>query len=199
MRLRPPWYTRAGGPDTPSLFFARPIVPRVGGQAANFASARSSDPLDPQDVELARTWLKAFQSGAQSIPRQLGQISFSRSSGPGGQNVNKSVPSPESTCTCSHHTAPVVPSGMVNSKATLRVPLSALFPLVPPLLHPQLRASRYATERSQALVIQSDESRQQSTNVDACYAKLNQLLISSARNTIPGETSQVQKDRVTKL
>ncbi|KAJ5492996.1 hypothetical protein N7539_001742 [Penicillium diatomitis] len=199
MRLRPQWYTRAGWRDTPSLVFARPSVPRVGGQAAKFASARSSDPLDPQDVELARTWLKAFQSGAQSIPRQLGQISFSRSSGPGGQNVNKSVQALIHLHLLPSHCSLGAIRNVVNSKATLKVPLSALFPLVPPLLHPQLRASRYATERSQALVIQSDESRQQSTNVDACYAKLNQLLISSARDTIPGVTSQVQKDRVTKL
>ena len=87
----------------------------------------------------------------------------------------------------------------VNSKATLKVPLSALLPLVPRLLHPPLRASRFATERSQTLVIQSDESRQQSANVEACYEKLNQLLISSAKEMIPGETSQAQRDRVTKL
>lgn len=87
----------------------------------------------------------------------------------------------------------------VNSKATLKVPLATLFPLVPPLLHPQLRASRYATDRSQALVIQSDESRQQATNVDLCYEKLNRLLVSSAKEVIPGETSQEQKDRVSKL
>lgn len=87
----------------------------------------------------------------------------------------------------------------VNSKATLKVPLETLFPLVPRLLHPPLRASRYATDRSQALVIQSDESRQQAANVDSCYAKLNRLLVSSAKEVIPGETSQEQKDRVSKL
>lgn len=79
------------------------------------------------------------------------------------------------------------------------MPLATLLPLVPRLLHPQLRASRYATERSQALVIQSDESRQQTTNVDLCYAKLHQLLVSSAKEVVPGETSQEQKDRVSKL
>ncbi|KAJ5174700.1 uncharacterized protein N7482_000577 [Penicillium canariense] len=136
----------------------------------------SSGSSDPPDLELARAWLNAFESGVKTIPRHVGQISFSRSSGPGGQNVNK-----------------------VNSKATLKVPLAALLPLVPRLLHPELRASRYATDRSQALVIQSDESRQQASNVDACYAKLHQLLASSAKAVIPGETSREQKDRVSKL
>lgn len=87
----------------------------------------------------------------------------------------------------------------VNSKATLKVPLATLLPLVPRLLHPQLRASRYSADRSQALVIQSDESRQQAANVDLCYDKLNRLLVSSAKEVIPGETSQEQKDRVSKL
>ncbi|KAJ5094415.1 hypothetical protein N7456_010276 [Penicillium angulare] len=126
------------------------------------------------DLELARTWLKTFTS--KSIPRQIGEVSFSRSSGPGGQNVNK-----------------------VNSKATLKIFWANLLPLVPRLLHPQLRASRYASDRSQALVIQSDESRNQASNVDACFDKLHLLLESSAKAVIPGETSPEQQARVQKL
>ena len=41
------------------------------------------------DLELARSWLKDLHPN--TIPRHIGQVSFSRSSGPGGQNVNKSV------------------------------------------------------------------------------------------------------------
>lgn len=87
----------------------------------------------------------------------------------------------------------------VNSKATLKVPVEALLPLVPSLLHSQLRESRYATDRSQTLVIQSDDSRQQSSNVEACFDKLHQLLLNSAKLAIPGETSPEQKVRVHKL
>lgn len=87
----------------------------------------------------------------------------------------------------------------VNSKATLKVPLDALLPLVPRLIHHSLRASRYATERTQCLVIQSDEERKQSNNVESCYDKLYQLLQSSAKEVIPGETSQAQRNRVQKL
>lgn len=50
-----------------------------------FASKGSAD----LDLELARQWLKSLDS--KTIPRHIAQISFSRSSGPGGQNVNKSV------------------------------------------------------------------------------------------------------------
>lgn len=77
--------------------------------------------------------------------------------------------------------------------------MASLLPLVPPLLHPQLRASRYVSGRSEALVIQSDESRKQSSNVDSCFEKLYRLLESTAKEVIPGETSQEQKDRVHKL
>ncbi|KAJ5439490.1 uncharacterized protein N7458_010488 [Penicillium daleae] len=182
MPLRSRWCAFRSWTRTPSapVLPVLPVLPftaRISaGRTAKFASKGSSDHQDPHDLELARTWLKAFESGVTSIPRQVGQVSFSRSSGPGGQNVNK-----------------------VNSKATLKVPLATLFPLVPRLLHSPLRASRYATDRSQALVIQSDESRQQATNVDLCYEKLNRLLVSSAKEIIPGETSQEQRDRVSKL
>ncbi|KAJ5978685.1 hypothetical protein N7501_002027 [Penicillium viridicatum] len=127
-----------------------------------------------QDVQIARDWLKTLNS--KTIPRNICEVSFSRSSGPGGQNVNK-----------------------VNSKATLKVPLDALLPLVPRLIHHPLRASRYAAERTQCLVIQSDEERKQSNNVESCYDKLYQLLQSSAKEAIPGETSQAQRNRVQKL
>ncbi|KAF3386415.1 hypothetical protein F1880_000356, partial [Penicillium rolfsii] len=214
LRLRwSPWCAFRSWIRTPSAPFPPFTTPISLGRSAKFASTGSSDPSDPQDIELARKWLKAFESGVQSIPRHVGQISFSRSSGPGGQNVNKSVqirsvqtvpPHPPlkrigSRANRGEGRSSLENSYRVNSKATLKVPLATLFPLVPRLLHSQLSASRYATDRSQALVIQSDESRQQAANVDLCYAKLNRLLVSSAKEVIPGETSQKQKDRVSKL
>ncbi|KAJ5386110.1 hypothetical protein N7509_008651 [Penicillium cosmopolitanum] len=165
-----------------------------------FAS-RSNGSAD-LDLELARSWLKDLHPN--TIPRHIAQLSFSRSSGPGGQNVNKSVQPrdplllflPPLLVTCSLLPVLRAPSSVL---ATLKIPLVALLPLVPSLLHPQLRGSRYATDRSQALVIQSDESRQQSSNVEACFDKLHQLLLSSAKQVIPGETSQEQSVRVHKL
>ncbi|KAA8646083.1 peptidyl-tRNA hydrolase domain protein [Aspergillus tanneri] len=141
-----------------------------------FASRRAAaiNRASDEDLAAAREWLASLHS--KSIPRHICEISFSRSSGPGGQNVNK-----------------------VNSKATLKVPLQSLLPLVPTILHPPLRSSRYFAERTQSLVIQSEESRKQATNVEYCYEKLHQILRSTAKDIIPGETSQEQKDRVHKL
>ncbi|PSK38498.1 hypothetical protein B9Z65_6051 [Elsinoe australis] len=101
-------------------------------------------------------------------------FSFSRSSGPGGQNVNK-----------------------VNSKATLKVSLSSLQPVVPKLLWPIVANSRYAT--SNELVIQADDSRKQQENVQRCLLKLNELIVQAGREAVPGETSEAQKSRVKNL
>lgn len=139
----------------------------------SFASKRSPE-SDEEDYRSAREWMSKFNS--QSIPRSICEISFSRSSGPGGQNVNK-----------------------VNSKATIKVPFSSLLPLVPRVLHNPLLSSRYTAQRSQSLVIQSDDSRKRAANVESCFDKLHQLLKSAAEDTIPGETSPEQKDRVRKL
>lgn len=42
---------------------------------------------DDEDHREARTWLARFN--VNTIPKNIGEITFSRSSGPGGQNVNK--------------------------------------------------------------------------------------------------------------
>lgn len=142
--------------------------------ASRRAAALRAEEPDEEELRAARDWLSKLNS--QTIPRHICDVSFSRSSGPGGQNVNK-----------------------VNTKATLRVPFSSLLPLVPSLLHAELRASRYAAQRSDSLVIQSDESRKQSANVEACFEKLRQLLEEAGRAVVRGETSEEQKERVRKL
>ncbi|RAK99848.1 peptidyl-tRNA hydrolase domain protein [Aspergillus ibericus CBS 121593] len=129
-----------------------------------------------EDLTAAREWVAKLNSKAITIPRDICEFSFSRSSGPGGQNVNK-----------------------VNSKATLRVSLGSLLPLIPQVLHSPLLASRYVAARTQSLVIQSEESRRQTANLETCYDKLHQLLKSLAEDNIPGETSQEQRDRVQRL
>lgn len=57
----------------------------VSKQAA--ATERLQD--SNEDLAAARKWLTGLTS--KTIPRHICEISFSRSGGPGGQNVNKSV------------------------------------------------------------------------------------------------------------
>ncbi|KAF2747578.1 hypothetical protein M011DRAFT_402494 [Sporormia fimetaria CBS 119925] len=139
-----------------------------------FAAARNATETSEEELQLARRWLNKLD--AESIPKSVGELSFSRSSGPGGQNVNK-----------------------VNSKATLKVPLDALLQHVPAALHPQLKSSRFVAPRSNSIVIQADDSRKQSDNAHSCYARLHQLIVEAGRNAIPGETSIEQAKRVKDL
>ncbi|OQO01563.1 hypothetical protein B0A48_12599 [Cryoendolithus antarcticus] len=143
-----------------------------------FASSisHSQTPLpdtDPQ-IALARSFLSSLSP--TTIPRSLCTLTFSRSSGPGGQNVNK-----------------------ISSKATLRLPLSSLLPLLPTLLHAPLRSSSYLAPSTGDLVISSDASRKQADNVENCYRKLYQLVEGIGRDVVPGETSVEQREKVVRL
>jgi peptidyl-tRNA hydrolase ICT1 len=53
------------------------------------SSARdSSSSASDDELRAARSWLASLH--AEAIPlKSIGEVSFSRSSGPGGQNVNK--------------------------------------------------------------------------------------------------------------
>lgn len=52
-----------------------------------FASGKSRTNAREEDLQAARKWLD--QLHADTIPKSIGELTFSRSSGPGGQNVNK--------------------------------------------------------------------------------------------------------------
>lgn len=45
-------------------------------------------------------------------------------------------------------------------------------------------------------MVQADDSRSQSANKDICYSKLHELLVRLAKEKIPGETSQAQREKV---
>ncbi|KAI9787759.1 MAG: hypothetical protein M1839_000291 [Geoglossum umbratile] len=122
----------------------------------------------------ARQWLSNLCE--DTIPKSICSISFSRSSGPGGQNVNK-----------------------VNSKATIRVPLRPLLQLVPSILHQGIRSSRFHAANSDAIVVQADSSRKQNENVRECFRKLQNLVAEAGRAVVPGETTAEQKEHVQRL
>ncbi|PGH02931.1 peptidyl-tRNA hydrolase ICT1 [Blastomyces parvus] len=157
-----------------TAFTARPFLPTIS--ARQLASSRPPNAHEFTDEELgiARVWLS--QLTPRTIPRNIGEVSYSRSSGPGGQNVNK-----------------------VNSKVTLKIPLASILRLVPRALHAQIRSSRYIAERSDSLVIQSDETRKQTKNLDLCFDKLQELLVTAGKTAIPGETSPEQRKKVQAL
>ena len=74
-----------------------------------------------------------------------------------------------------------------------------LLPIIPSMLHHPLRQSRYYAGKSDAIVIQADDSRKQADNAHACFVKLNSLIFDAAAEILPGETSLEQKQRVKNL
>lgn len=71
--------------------------------------------------------------------------------------------------------------------------------MLPKALHDGVRGSRYHAEKSNTLLIQCDESRKQNVNKETCYRRLNELIMEVYHKTVPGETSEEQKEKVKKL
>jgi ribosome-associated protein len=93
-----------------------------------------------------------------AIPRQELRFTFVRSSGPGGQNVNK-----------------------VASKAVLRFN-AASSPSLPEEVRARVlsQLSRRLTERGE-LVLTSQRYRDQAKNIDDCLEKLRSILLTAAK------------------
>ena len=91
------------------------------------------------------------------VPLREFRFSFSRSSGPGGQNVNK-----------------------VSSKATLRWPLLNSRSLPPPVRQRLLAKYRRRVNAQGELVITSQRFRDAGRNVADCLEKLRQMLAEAA-------------------
>ena len=93
------------------------------------------------------------------VPERLLTFEFERSSGPGGQNVNKR-----------------------STRATLRLSLAALEQAIDPPVVRRLRtlAGRRVNQADE-LLLSSDESRSQHANRQGCIAQLGALLSRAAQ------------------
>lgn len=125
-----------------------------------------------------KEWLLSFTH--YSIPRNHFTISYSRSSGPGGQKVNKT-----------------------SSKATISLqPFEWLSPRfcswIPAEVREQLRQKplRYQTNTG-GIVVQSDKFRCRESNTDECFRKL--LAEIKALVVIKGEASAEAHEKWEKL
>lgn len=120
-----------------------------------------------------------LESGQEiQIPLKEIEFSFARSSGPGGQNVNK-----------------------VNSKAILRwnVSDSPSLPLGAKMRFVGTFASRLTADGS--LVVSSDRHRDQGKNVEECLSKLREMIRQVAtppkprKKTKPSRGSKIRNEK----
>ncbi|KAF9532659.1 RF-1 domain-containing protein [Crepidotus variabilis] len=122
----------------------------------------------------ALTWVKDFASPQNKIKRELVELSFSRSSGPGGQNVNK-----------------------VNTKATLRCPINSSW--IPRWAAHALVKNPHYVASSHSLLITSSVHRSQSQNIEECLKKLHSVILQAASDDIQKTASKEQQEKVDRL
>ncbi|GAA5851091.1 hypothetical protein JCM8547_004130 [Rhodosporidiobolus lusitaniae] len=129
-----------------------------------------------EEMQQAKQWIATFDKvSSADWPKHLTEASFSRSSGPGGQHVNRTF-----------------------SKATVRLPLPSPS-LLPSYVLPHLRRSPHFSPASSSLLVSSSTHRTQQTNLLECFDKLKAAVLDAARKDLVGETSEEQKKRVNNL
>ncbi|KAH7369792.1 peptidyl-tRNA hydrolase domain-containing protein [Rhexocercosporidium sp. MPI-PUGE-AT-0058] len=137
-------------------------------------SAQSGSDSEEADLNAVREWFQQF--GKSTIPAKIGQTTYSRSSGPGGQKVNKT-----------------------SSKATTVWPLYALQGYIPKVLHQGLRGSNYYVASSDSISIQCDTTRSQSGNKEETHNRLHDEITRIYKRRVPGVTSPEQKQKIEQL
>ncbi|KAI2631106.1 hypothetical protein GGS21DRAFT_491730 [Xylaria nigripes] len=118
--------------------------------------------LDQDSLDEARKWHAAFN--VDSLPQ--GQTSYSRSSGPGGQHVNKT-----------------------ETKATTVWAVDELSKGLPKLICRALRLSRYYATRTDSITIQAQTQRSRAANTDENRQKLIEELHRIYQEQVPAATS----------
>ncbi|ROW09934.1 hypothetical protein VPNG_06306 [Cytospora leucostoma] len=123
--------------------------------------------FDPDELAEARRWRQSFNES--SIPR--GDTTFARSSGPGGQHVNKT-----------------------ETKAITTWTVSELQQVLPKLMHSLLRSSKYYVKAKDSVSFAAQTKRDRNANAEENRAKLIEALKSMYNEAVPGDTS-VEKRR----
>ncbi|KAI6083525.1 hypothetical protein F4821DRAFT_244776 [Hypoxylon rubiginosum] len=118
--------------------------------------------FDQDDLAEARKWRVSFNE--KVLLR--GQTSYSRSSGPGGQHVNKT-----------------------ESKATTVWSVEELSKSLPKLMRLALRTSRYYAKGNDSITIQAQTQRSRSANNEENHQKLFEELQKIYKEQVPETTS----------
>ncbi|KKY30951.1 putative peptidyl-trna hydrolase domain-containing protein [Diaporthe ampelina] len=138
--------------------------------------------FDPDELAEARKWRQAFSE--DTLPK--GTTTFARSSGPGGQHVNKSV---------STHWR--LDPRQTETKAITTWTVSELSQVVPKLMRPLLRSSKNYVKGKDCISFQAQTKRDRNANAEENRAKLLEELHRIYSDAVPGDTSveKVQKHK----
>ncbi|NXD94965.1 ICT1 hydrolase, partial [Chaetorhynchus papuensis] len=162
----------------PALLCAR--FSQRAAACTEYRSSHSLDKLYPprQDGTAARTTLAPSRlSHCPSLPARL-TVSYSRSSGPGGQNVNK-----------------------VNSKAEVRFHLASADWIPEAVREKMALMHRNKINRAGELIVTSEESRYQMRNLAICLEKIRTMVTEATEKpkVVSKETTQKLIERVEKM
>ncbi|KAH6900189.1 hypothetical protein B0T10DRAFT_554725 [Thelonectria olida] len=124
--------------------------------------------LDHDALAEARSWYRSFSP--EQLPK--GNTTYARSSGPGGQHVNKT-----------------------ETKAISAYPVRELVAMLPKSLHPGIRKSKYYTANSDSLTFQAQTSRSRDANAQDNRNKLVEEVTRIYHEATPAETSEEKKKK----
>ncbi|XP_074016330.1 large ribosomal subunit protein mL62 [Numenius arquata] len=147
-----------------------------------YRSAYSLDKLYPPrrdgDKEGTASAPEETQPGALDIPLARLTVSYCRSSGPGGQNVNK-----------------------VNSKAEVRFHLASADWIPEATREKMASMHRNKINRAGELIVNSEESRYQMRNLAICLEKIRTMVTEATETpkVVSKETTQKLIERVEKM
>ncbi|KAM0525473.1 hypothetical protein ACHAPE_000178 [Trichoderma viride] len=152
------------------LSAAAPRQPRpLLSQSIRFKRYEAFDArLDQDALAEARLWYSSFD--ASQLPK--GSTTYARSSGPGGQHVNKT-----------------------ETKAITVYPVNELLGVLPKFLHPAVQSSKYYTAGNDSLTFAAQTHRSRSANLDENRRKLIDEVMSIYRDMTPAETSSDKKKK----
>ncbi|KAF4511988.1 hypothetical protein G6O67_001179 [Ophiocordyceps sinensis] len=124
--------------------------------------------FDQEALAEARSWYQKFD--ASHLPR--GSTTYARSSGPGGQHVNKT-----------------------ETKAITVFAVKELLSMLPKSLHSAIRDSKYYTASNDSLTFHAQTHRSRTANTDENRMKLTEEVSRVYREQVPSETSGDKKKR----
>lgn len=192
---------RSISPCTELNFFALASRAAVASSHRRFggSSAASDRKLgwhfeSKEDIENRRRWRDAFSHKDLFVERAGIETSFTRSSGPGGQHVNKTsskavVRLDLGKVTASAPTDPIDLDRVVDSQRWLLPTLAAKLAL----------DSSYYAPSTHSLLFTSSQSRSQHSNLADALSRMHSHILQVASLDLPGETSESQAEKVAKL